>query len=287
MIPRIRMRCRDSLSDEGAQRGGFTPRTHEASADPLISVVTVVFNGAAGIEATLRSAFSQDPTLYEMIVIDGGSTDGTLAILDRYRERLAVCISEPDRGIYDAMNKGVSHARGEWLYFLNCGDHLLNSEILAKVAPSLHRAKASLVVGRVNYMAGTRLLKQLPDSVPEKNTARKLFWSHFCHQALFVRRAACIAAGGFDMRFAVYADFHNAYQVIREGGGFERIDLTIAEFDFYGVSGDFRRARELYREVEEVFASLGEPRGPVAFRIGWLRMHLYRMREALKARLSR
>lgn len=179
------------------------------------------------------------------------------------------------------MNKGVSHARGEWLYFLNCGDRFVQPDVLARVEPELLRAKYSLVLGRVNYMSGTKVLKQLPDSVPRKNTARRLFWSHFCHQALFVRRSASIAAGAFDTRFPVFADFHNAYQVIRDGGGFERIDLSIAEFDASGVSGDFRRGRQLYREAEAVFTSLGEPRARFSYILGWARMWLYEMRQRI------
>ncbi|MEP6502257.1 MAG: glycosyltransferase family 2 protein [Betaproteobacteria bacterium] len=89
---------------------------------PLLTVVTVVFNGATQIARTIESVLEQDCALIEYVVIDGGSRDGTLSIVDRYRDRIHTIVSEPDRGIYDAMNKGVRAATGEFLLFMNCGD---------------------------------------------------------------------------------------------------------------------------------------------------------------------
>ena len=87
-----------------------------------ISVITVVFNDKAHIRQTMESFFSQTWEDKEYIVIDGGSTDGTADIINEYSNRLAFWCSEPDGGIYDAMNKGISHAKGEWINFLNSGD---------------------------------------------------------------------------------------------------------------------------------------------------------------------
>lgn len=245
---------------------------------PLISVITVVYNGAAEIEATLSSAFSQDSSLCEVVVIDGGSTDGTLEVLDRYRDRLAVCISEPDRGIYDAMNKGISRAHGEWLYFLNCGDRFVDGEVLCKAAQDLRRSTASLVVGRVNVVECGRVVNQFPIAASAQDTARQLFRTHLSQQAQFVRRGACLDAGGFDLRFPVFSDFHTACKIINQYGGMERIDLTIADFDACGVSSDFRRAVKHYCEAEEVFAALGEARSRLAFHLGYMRAWLYQVR---------
>lgn len=245
---------------------------------PLISIITVVYNGVDGIEATLRSIFSQDPSLYEVVVIDGGSTDGTLDILDHYRDRFAVCISEPDRGIYDAMNKGISHARCEWLYFLNCGDCFVDSEVLTKASRHLTNTKAPLVIGRVNYMSEGRVIRQIPGRMPSKITARRLFRTHLCHQAMFTRRSCCIAVGSFDTRLPTFSDFNTSYKVIQDSGVFERIELLIANFDGSGLSSDSRRAVQLYCEAEAMFTLLGESRSRLEFVVGYLRAWLYQRR---------
>ena len=101
---------------------------------PLVSIIIVVRNGSTHIEKALTSVLSQEPGLYELIVIDGGSTDGTLDILRRHSDAIHYWVSEPDRGIYDAMNKGVTRANGKYLYFLGSDDVLtVDLEILTSV----------------------------------------------------------------------------------------------------------------------------------------------------------
>ncbi|WP_234736670.1 glycosyltransferase family 2 protein [Tellurirhabdus bombi] len=103
---------------------------------PKISIITVTYNARATLEATLKSVFDQPFTDYEYILIDGKSTDGTLELIQQYADRFSYWVSEPDKGIYEAMNKGIDHARGEWLYFLGADDQLLPG-VLAEVAPAL------------------------------------------------------------------------------------------------------------------------------------------------------
>jgi glycosyltransferase involved in cell wall biosynthesis len=245
---------------------------------PLISIITVVYNGASEIEATLDSVFNQACPSYEALVIDGGSTDGTVELLDRYRDRLSICISEPDNGIYDAMNKGISHARGEWIYFLNCGDRFTDAYVLDSISRHLPPAGVPLVIGRVNYCRHGKVLYQLPTSIPPDNTPRSLFRSHLCHQAMFTRRSCLIAVGRFTPRFPTFSDFFTSYRIVQEGGGIERVDLTIANFDGVGVSSDSRVAVQLYREAEAMFAALGDPRGRYHYAVGYLRAILYQLR---------
>ena len=163
---------------------------------PLISIITVVYNGVAGIEATLRSVFSQDPSLYEVVVIDGGSTDGTLDILDRYRDRLAVCISEPDRGIYDAMNKGISHARGEWLYFLGSDDTL--RDCLRVISQNL-RDSTTIYYGDV-FRTGSETV------YGGRFSALRLERRNICQQAMFYPRSA-LERYKFNLRYPLLADW--------------------------------------------------------------------------------
>lgn len=98
-----------------------------------ISIVTVVYNDVSHIESTILSVINQTYPDKEYLVIDGGSTDGTMDILNKYKEKIDILVSEPDRGIYDAMNKGIKMAHGEWLIFMNSGDCFVSNETLANV----------------------------------------------------------------------------------------------------------------------------------------------------------
>lgn len=103
---------------------------------PLISVITVVYNSNSTLEFTLQSVLNQDKNLFEYWIIDGGSTDGSAATIKKYEDQLAGWISEPDKGIFDAMNKGIERAKGDWLFFLGADD-TLTTDIFSKVVPYL------------------------------------------------------------------------------------------------------------------------------------------------------
>ena len=100
---------------------------------PLITVVTVVYNGVEFLEKTILNVLGQDYPNIDYIIIDGGSTDGTLDIIRKYEDKISKWISEPDQGIYDAMNKGIKLATGEWINFMNAGDYFYEKETLYKV----------------------------------------------------------------------------------------------------------------------------------------------------------
>lgn len=91
-----------------------------------VSIITVCYNSEADIENTIKSVVPFVSDIVEYVVIDGGSTDNTLQILNKYKNKISILVSEPDKGIYDAMNKGIRKANGKWLIFINCGDELLH-----------------------------------------------------------------------------------------------------------------------------------------------------------------
>ena len=99
---------------------------------PIISVVTVVYNDNNNIEKTIKNVLKQTYHNIEYIVVDGASTDGTLEVIKKYSDKL-LYISEPDKGIYDAMQKGANLARGEWVIFRNCGDFFITPDVIEKV----------------------------------------------------------------------------------------------------------------------------------------------------------
>jgi|TARA_B100001971_G_C18246730_1_gene574813 glycosyltransferase involved in cell wall biosynthesis len=97
---------------------------------PLISIITVCYNAEKTIERTIQSVLAQTYLKIEYIIIDGKSTDGTMRIVDKYRDRISVVISEPDQGYYDALNKGIRAAKGEWIHQINADDYYSNTESL-------------------------------------------------------------------------------------------------------------------------------------------------------------
>ena len=127
---------------------------------PKISIITVCFNAADIIEKTVLSVLSQSYTDYEYIIIDGGSTDGTMEVLNRYSKQIATIISEPDRGIYDAMNKGISKAHGEWVNFMNAGDTFVDSDVLSKVFEKSYTSDICFLYSD-HYMMNSKGVPQL------------------------------------------------------------------------------------------------------------------------------
>lgn len=97
---------------------------------PSISVITVSYNAVTSIEKTMLSVLNQIYDRVEYIIIDGGSVDGTLEVIQKYVDRLGYWVSEPDKGIYDAMNKGILNASGDWIIFMNCGDIFVDDNVL-------------------------------------------------------------------------------------------------------------------------------------------------------------
>ena len=169
-----------------------------------ISIVTVVLNAVNTIERCLSSATNQTFENIEYIVIDGGSTDGTLEVIDRYRGRIDYFVSEADRGLYHAMNKSVQVATGDYIYFLNSDDYFCDDNVVADVAAVIREDPSlDLIYGDVLMQSGAQLLRKV--QVPVLN--RETLCRHgFCHQALFTRRDSLIHNGGFSEDYRIVAD---------------------------------------------------------------------------------
>lgn len=112
---------------------------------PLVSVVMVVFNNASSIEESLFSVFFQDYSNVELIVIDGGSTDGTLDVIKKYEQYIDLWLSEKDAGIYDAMNKGLRILSGEYIHFLNSDDHYIDRKVISRVVNFFRSKKSGII----------------------------------------------------------------------------------------------------------------------------------------------
>lgn len=124
-----------------------------------ISVITVCFNSASSIEETIRSVQAQSHPNIEYVVIDGGSNDGTMSVIERYRNSIVTFISEPDKGIYDAMNKGVALSTGDVITFLNADDVFAHKNVVANAVEAIENSDASLVFGDVQFVSGGKVVR--------------------------------------------------------------------------------------------------------------------------------
>ncbi|NJL14893.1 MAG: glycosyltransferase [Microscillaceae bacterium] len=165
----------------------------EQASSPLVSIITVTFNAGRLLEATIQSVLQQTYPAIEYIVVDGKSSDGTLAIIQQYASQIRKWVSEPDKGIYDAMNKGLALARGEYVWFMNAGDTLFAPETLAKAMAQ--NPNADILYGEALYTDADGTPLGLRSEVMPHQLPENLRWQDFaygmvvCHQAILVRKA--------------------------------------------------------------------------------------------------
>jgi putative colanic acid biosynthesis glycosyltransferase len=166
---------------------------------PSLSVIVVCKNPGPRLAAALQSVWDQRDAAPELVVVDGGSEDGTREWLERHRERIPVLVTEPDRGVYDAMNKGLAAARGEWVIFLGADDRLASDTVLAEMLATLRQTVGGVVVGEVNYNDG-RVYRLAP-------TPRTRARNFVHHQGAFYRRSLFAEHGPFDATLRVMGDY--------------------------------------------------------------------------------
>lgn len=202
---------------------------------PLISVVTVSFNAAKTIRRTIESVLSQTYPTFEYLLVDGGSTDGTLDILESYGPRLTFT-SEPDRGIYDAMNKGIARARGDWIHLLNADDWYVDHDALSRAVPHLDAARA-------NYFD---IIRANPDgsTVLQSRWIQRwmLYVSAFLpHPGLIVSRQQAAEIGPFDTSLRIAADHDFILRLVKRYK-IKHVPIPLTYMDQSGVSAMNLRA---------------------------------------------
>jgi len=173
-----------------------------------ISIITAVRNGRATLADALDSALAQDHPDLELIVIDGASTDGTLEVIQRYAGRINQVVSEPDRGIYDALNKGLRLATGEAVGFLHADDVFADERVLSRIAAALADPGVDACYGDLRYVRQddpTRVVRHWRSGEYQR---RRLAWGWMPpHPTFYARRAVYQRLGGFDTRYRIAADY--------------------------------------------------------------------------------
>ncbi len=210
---------------------------------PKITVITVVFNAVNTIESTIESVLSQTYDSVEYIVIDGGSTDGTLDILKKYDSKIDYWVSESDEGIYDAMNKGISLAKGEWVALLNSDDEYIDRDSLSKIA--IQPIGCSVVASNVIMLTSEGEKMFLIDQ------AKPLYRNiPFMHTGIFIRRSVYQKLGVYDTKYSIASDIEFVYRMIHFKVTIKCIDSVLVRMRDDGASSKyFKRGRKEYRSI--------------------------------------
>lgn len=209
---------------------------------PKFSVITVTYNAESVLEDTILSVISQTYHHVEYIIVDGASKDSTLSIINRYKDRITKVISEPDKGLYDAMNKGMRQATGDYLCFLNAGDSFHEDNTLQQIVhtitekelPDVLYGETALVNNERHFLRMRRL------STPEVLT-----WKSFkqgmqvCHQAFFAKTSL---AEPYDLQYRFSADFDWCIRVMKKARTLHNTHLTIIDYLEEGMTTQNRKA---------------------------------------------
>jgi len=200
---------------------------------PTLSVITIVYNNVKDIERTVLSVLNQTYQNIEYIVVDGSSTDGTLEVIDHYKTRIAKLISEKDKGIYDAMNKGLATAAGDYVLFMNSGDEFYETDTITKVFASADDADI--------YYGETEMINNEGQSLGQRrHKAPKHFtWRSFkygmsvSHQAIYIRRSL---TEPYDRRYHLSADIEWIIRAAKKAKNIVNVNQYVAKYLVGGMS---------------------------------------------------
>ena len=206
-----------------------------------LSIITINYNNRAGLQKTVDSVIDQTCKDFEWIVIDGGSTDGSKELIEQYQDAITYWCSEPDRGIFNAMNKGVKHASGDYCLFLNSGDRLHDNCVIEKVIPQLF--DDDFITGNecvVDSQYEEVRIRKNPEAFDKYQLLIGCLW----HQSTFIR-TSLLKERPYDETFKVVGDWETTfYQLVLNNKTYKHIDLLVSDFVEGGISTDLKYARE-------------------------------------------
>jgi len=195
-----------------------------------LSIITINFNNREGLQKTIESVVAQTFKDFEWIMVDGGSTDGSRELIEKYANYFSYWVSESDKGIYNAMNKGIKVARGEYLQFLNSGDWLMDETALERAFS--HQFDADVMYGDcVFHYADYESRNRYPSPL----TFEFLYRSSLSHCSSFIRREV-LAKEGYNEDYRIVSDLEFWIKLAMAGGSFHHIDEFVSVFDTTGIS---------------------------------------------------
>ncbi|MFV8366682.1 glycosyltransferase family 2 protein [Flavobacterium sp. XS1P27] len=197
-----------------------------------LSIITINYNNTAGLQKTVESVTNQTWQEFEYIVIDGGSTDGSAAYLESQTDNITYWVSEPDSGIYNAMNKGIAKATGEYLLFLNSGDHFIDSFSLQKIQKQL--VNEDVIYFNIN------VIHKESSYVLENPAVLSFLYLHNnlpCHQCTFIHQSVFERVGYYDERLKIVSDWKLLLQaILKHNVTYRKVDAVFSIFYKDGIS---------------------------------------------------
>lgn len=218
------------------------------------SIITINYNNRSGLERTINSVINQTCQDFEYIIIDGASTDGSVDVIKKYADKINYWVSEPDKGIYNAMNKGLKKSAGEWCMFINSGDMLSNDDVLKILDSNEFGDSGVIYTDWYDYSFKEKILRK-PNPFFEQTTY--LHHKGFCHQASLIRTDLAQELY-FDEQYLIAADYNMFYQLYKRSVKFLYIPITLSIFEV-GVGLSQRNPKIAFREDAKI---LGRYRTP-------------------------
>lgn len=218
-----------------------------------VSIITIAYNNLEGLKNTYRSIRQQTFHDYEWIVIDGNSTDGTKEFIQEHQAEIAYWCSEPDKGVYNAQNKGTQHAKGEYCIYMNSGDSFYSDDVLERIFEK--NLDADVIYG--GWMLIFEDGKAVEGNVPEVADLAYFFDDNMCHQSMLIKTEAVLNRP-YDESFRIYADWDEWLALYMQGKSFERIDLIICNFMVGGISTGDNASERLKEDRKEEIRRINE-----------------------------
>jgi len=247
-------RNRGRKGEGGLRTKGYFKKSYEDK--PLISIITVVFNGEKYLEQTIQSLIGQTYDNVEYIIIDGGSRDGTLDIIKKYEDKIDYWVSEKDGGIYDAMNKGLSVCIGDIVGIVNADD-ILYKDTLLKVSNAISMRDIDYTYGSVHFMNQKEIIMGEMFSLSDEDIENKKYIDiPFPHPSLFVKKEIYKEIGLFNTKFKLSADYDFSLRLLRENYKGFNLDMATGKFRSGGSSGGL----STFLDTKDVLLSHNAPK---------------------------
>lgn len=199
-----------------------------------ISIITVNFQNEIGFKKTIKSVISQDYTNFEFIIIDGGSKDGSRKQIELHSECINYWVSETDKGVYHAMNKGLHQASGDYCLFLNSGDYFYSNDVVSNVVKLIDQ-NAAIVYGLIEWEGNKLLWNPKRDLKDFEMT----FQSLIPHQGTFFKTNILNSIGGYKENYSVVSDWAAMLEIVYKNYKTQKIDLIISICEEQGISSTF------------------------------------------------
>ena len=223
-----------------------------------VSIITVTYNAEKTIENSIKAVISQTYNDIEYLIIDGGSTDRTVSIIEKYKDKIAYFVSETDNGVYNAMNKGITASTGEILYFINANDYIFDENVIKETVEAFKKTKVDMIFGNMSFIDDEGTEKERKSYA----TADMFFLTQecICHQGIFYRRKVFDICGLYNENYHLMADHDLNMKIIMNKklkvGYFDRV---VSKFTLGGLSNSAVTLTILNKEKEELLSKYFTP----------------------------